>query len=87
MGKEVKLKAYPELFEKVLSGEKGFDVRLGDKNIEKGDIVILREINKNREFTGREVRKKVKFVLKTKDWDYWKEEDISKYGFVVAGFE
>ncbi len=84
--KEIKLKAYPELFEKVLSGEKNFDIRLGDKDIEKEDIIILVEIDKNRNLTGREIRKKVKFVLRTKEMNYWNSEEIEKEGFVVAGF-
>ena len=80
----VKKKVWPELFEKVLSGEKKFDLRLADEEIKEGDTLILEEWDsKKKEYTGRRVEKKVGFVLKTKDLKFWSEEDINKYGFLV----
>ena len=84
---EIAKKAYTNLFEKVLSGEKKFDIRLADEEYKEGDILILKEINQNREFTGRELRKKITFVLRTKECDFWKKEDIDKYGFAVLSLE
>jgi len=84
---EIAKKAYTNLFEKVLSGEKKFDIRLADEEYKEGDILILKEINQNREFTGRELRKKITFVLRTKECDFWKKEDIDKYGFAVLSLK
>ncbi len=86
MAKIIK-KAYKELFEKVLSGRKKFDLRLDDMDIEEGDILVLKEIDSNRNFTGREIEKKITFVMKTKELDYWSEEEKNEKGFVVMGLE
>ncbi len=84
---EITKKAYRNLFEKVLSGEKNFDIRLGDLKVHKGDILILKEIDENRNPTGREIKKKIGFILRTKELPYWKDEDINKFGFVVMQLE
>ncbi len=80
-------KAYKELFEKVLSGKKKFDLRLDDMEIEEGDILVLKEIDSERNFTGREIEKQITFVVRTKDLDYWSEEEKNKKGFVVMSLE
>lgn len=85
--KEIKLKVYSKYFEKILSREKKFELRLGDKQIEKGDILILMEIGEDRNFTGRELRKEVNYVVNTKDLNYWKKEDVDKFGFTIALFD
>ncbi len=80
----IKKKIWPEYFNKVLSGEKTYELRLADWEIESGDLLILREWNpKNKEYTGREIKKKVGFVGKTKDFSFWDEEEISKYGYMI----
>ena len=76
-----------ELFEKVLSGKKKFDLRLDDMEIEEGDILVLKEIDSERNFTGREIEKQITFVVRTKDLDYWSEEEKNKKGFVVMSLE
>ena len=80
-------KAYKELFEKVLSGKKKFDLRLDDMEIEEGDILVLKEIDSERNFTGREIERQITFVVRTKDLDYWSEEEKNKKGFVVMSLE
>jgi len=84
---EVKLKTYSKSFQKILDGEKKFELRLGDKKIEKGDTLILVEIDENRNFTGREIRKEITYTARTKNIDYWSKEDIDKEGFVIASFD
>jgi hypothetical protein len=84
---EIIKKVYSEYFEKILSGEKKFEIRLADETYQIGDILILKEINKKREFTGREIRKKISYFVKTKDCDFWSKEDTEKYGFIVLGLE
>jgi len=80
-------KTYKELFEKVLSGKKKFDLRLDDMEIEEGDILVLKEIDSERNFTGREIERQITFVVRTKDLDYWSEEEKNKKGFVVMSLE
>ena len=85
---EIKKKAWPELFEKVLSGKKNFDLRLADFDVKEGDILVFEEWNpETKKYTGRKINKKVGFVLKTKDMKFWNEDDISKYGFVAISLK
>jgi len=89
MSKEIKLDVDKDSFKKVLDGEKDFEVRLDHYNIKKGDVVILREEDREKEvgfLTGREIKKKVNCVVKTKDLNYWSEKEINKKGFLVVGF-
>ena len=75
------------MFEKITSGDKNFEIRLDDFNIEPGDIMELIEwdpITNNP--TGRKMNKTARFVLKTKELPYWQQEKIDKYGYQVIGF-
>ena len=38
-------KSYPDLFEKVMTGEKTFDMRVADFDIQPGDILEQIEVN------------------------------------------
>ena len=71
MVKEIKLKTDFKFFKEIFDNNKNFEVRLDDKNIKEGDILVLLE-KKDSKLTGREIRKKV---------------NIDKFGFIVAGFE
>lgn len=67
---EIKKKMWPESYEKILSGEKTYDIRLADWNIEPGNTLVFQEWNpKTKEYTGRELHKKVGHVGKTKGWE------------------
>ncbi len=84
----IKKKAWPEMFEAVLSGEKNFDLRLDDFECKPGDSLILEEWNpKNKEYTGRKIEKKISYVLKTKDLKFWRKEDVDKFGLQVISLE
>ncbi|KKQ53365.1 hypothetical protein A2865_03795 [Candidatus Woesebacteria bacterium RIFCSPHIGHO2_01_FULL_39_17] len=87
--RKIEKKAVPNLFEKVKSGEKTFDVRLNDFRCKVGDILVLREWDtKNKKYTGRVLERKITFVLKSKDvLKFWSEEEIAKHGFQVIGFK
>ncbi len=76
-------KSYPDLFEKVLAGEKTFDMRVADFDIQPGDILEQIEVNYDGTPTGRTVRHVVGEVLRTKEVDFWKQEDIDQYGYQV----
>lgn len=81
-------KTWPELFEKVLSGEKNFDLRLADFECQPGDTLVLQEYNPfTKQYTGREIEKEITFVLKTKDIHFWAKEDVDKLGFVVLSIK
>lgn len=85
---EMKKKSWPEIFEKVLNGTKKFEIRLADFECNKGDILVLQEWDpKSQKYTGREIKKKVTFVTKTKDMKFWPEKDVKKYGFQVLSLE
>ena len=80
-------KAWPDLFKQVKTGNKNFDLRLADFKIKKGDILILQEYNpKTKKYTGQEISKKVKYILKTKDVKFWNQKEIKKYGFQIISF-
>ena len=88
--KEIVKKTYSELFDKVVSGEKTFDVRLDDFEANVGDILVLKEIDENRNCTGRELRKKIIFVSRTKNFEkkgWFSKEDIDKHGFAIMGLK
>jgi len=83
----IRKKIWTEYFEKILSGEKKFELRLADFEVEKGDTLILEEYNPDKqEYTGRKIEKKVGCVMKTKNLKFWPEEEIKKYGYQIIQF-
>jgi len=85
---KIKKKIWPEYFEKVLSGEKKFELRLADWDCAPGDILVLREWNQEtKEYTGRQIEKEIFCVVKSKDLKIFPAEDIEKYGWQVIGFK
>jgi hypothetical protein len=86
--RRIEKKTWPKYFEDVLSGKKNFDLRLHDFDCEVGDILVFKEYDPEKnEYTGREVEKKIGYILKTKDNDFWKKEDIEKHGYIVMELE
>ncbi len=85
---EIRKKVWPELFEKVSSGEKQFELRVNDFDIKEGDTLILEEWDpKTKEYTGRKVEKKVGYILKFKLDDFGQEKDIEEKGLQIIQFE
>ena len=66
---EHKLKTLTEYFEKVLKGDKTFEIRKNDRNFKVNDTLILQEYIpsspdlKSNGYTGREVRVRVTYIL------------------------
>lgn len=91
--KEIHLKILPEYFDAVASGKKKYELRLGDKNIEEGDVLILEEYDhtgSDRKPTGRVLKKKVSNVSTFTTADlisFWKKEDIETHGIQIASLE
>lgn len=89
--KTIEKKIWTEYFDAVASGNKNFELRLADWDIEIGDTLILKDWNpKTKEYTGRQIERTVTYLIKTKgaeDWGMWPKEDIDKYGFQIIGFK
>ncbi len=77
-------KAYPILFGEVLSGRKSFDLRVADFVCQPGDTLVLDEVSEgSKKPTGRSITKKVGYVLKTKDLDFFDPDDVQEHGYQV----
>jgi len=86
--KTIKKKVWPEYFEKILSGEKTFEVRLADFDVQKDDTLILEEWDpKTEEYTGRSIEKKAVYIIKTKDLSFWNKEEIDEHGYQIIGLD
>jgi len=81
-------KIWPEYFEQIIAGKKSFELRLADFEINKGDILVLEEWdNKKKKYTGRKIEVVVTYVFRTKDQNFWSEEEVEKFGFQIIQFE
>lgn len=84
----IEKKILPEYFELVLIGKKRYDFRLADFDIKEGDVLVLKEWDKETQsFTGREIEKNVSYVGRTKCDTTWPQADIDKYGYQIISFE
>lgn len=85
----IRKKILPEYFEEILAGRKRFELRLGDFSVSRGDSLLLQEWDPKADaYTGREIAKKVGYVLK---FDikhlFWPKEEIEKHGLQVISLE
>ena len=81
---EIHKKIWATYFEEVAKGNKTFELRLADWKCEPGDVLVLEEVDDETKLpTGRSIRKRVGFVGKTKDFSFWPEEDVEKYGYQI----
>ncbi len=86
--KKVEKKIWPEYFEKVVKGVKTFEVRLADWECNEGDTLVLREWNpETKKYTGRKIEKKVICVVRTKDCNFWTEDEVQEYGYQIIGIK
>jgi ASC-1-like (ASCH) protein len=85
----VEKKVWPKYFEKILSGDKNFEIRLNDFKVNKGDTLILKEFDPDKkEFTGREIKKEVTYIAKLPNLDkFWTKEELEQHGIQVIGFK
>lgn len=80
----IKKKILPEYFELVKSGKKKFELRLADFKIKEGDILVLEEWDpKKKEYTGKKLKRKVKYILKFHLDDFGQKKEIEKKGLYV----
>ena len=85
----VEKKLLPEFFDPIVSGKKKYELRLADFDIKEGDELRLREWNpEKKEYTGREVTKKVTYVRKFDvEKLYWSLEEIKEKGLYILSIE
>ena len=85
---KIEKKILPWSFDKILSGEKTYELRLADWECKPDDILVLKEWDAiNKIYTGREMEKEVTYVLKTEDVHFWSKEDVEKYGFQIISIK
>lgn len=88
MSSVIEKKILVEYFEKILLGDKTFELRLADFECSKGDTLVLKEWDHiDKKYTGRQLEKKITYVLKTKDINFWTEEEIEQYGYQIISFK
>lgn len=61
--KTIEKKTLPEYFKAVDNGDKTFELRKDEDNVQVGDVLVLREYN-GTEYTGKSLHKKVTYVLR-----------------------
>ena len=80
----IEKKTWPTYFNLVKSRKKKFELRLADFKCKRGDTLILREWDpKNKSYTGRRIRRKVKNVIKLNLLKFYKINDLKKRGIYV----
>ena len=83
----IEKKIWPDYFDAVKSGEKTFELRTADFEIQPGDTLLLREWDPEiKQYTGRQIERKVGYIGKWKLEDlekFYSKEDIENYGLQV----
>ena len=83
----IKKKIWPEYFELVKSGKKKFELRLADFRVKEGDVLLLEEWNpKTKKYTGRKIKRKVKYVIKLKLDKFGQKKEMEKKGLYIIQF-
>ncbi len=86
----IKKKIWPKYFQKILNGQKKFELRLNDFEINEGDILLLEEWDpETKNYTGRKIEKKTSYILKFKpnELPFWTKEEIETRGLQIISLE
>ena len=84
----IKKKVWPEYFQLIKDGKKTYELRLADWECNEGDILVLQEWDpKTQDYTGREMKKEVTYVGKTKNMTFWPKEEVEKHGYQIISFK
>ncbi|MBI4149221.1 DUF3850 domain-containing protein [Candidatus Woesearchaeota archaeon] len=77
-------KVWPKFFEQLLSGEKQFELRLADFELNPGDTLVLKEFDpETQAFTGRKITKVAQKVMKINPAEMYSLDEIETYGFYL----
>ena len=88
MTRVIHKKIWPEFFEKVLSGEKRFELRVADFPISLGNTLILEEWDpKTASYTGRCIKKTAGYIIKSDLNTFGQRHLIEKHGLYVITLE
>jgi len=83
----IEKKVWPEFFQAIIDGKKTYELRLADFDCAPGDQLVLKEWDpKIKEYTGRETKKIVTYVGRTKDYSFWSLDEINKFGYQIISF-
>lgn len=63
MSKTIEKKILPEYFKDVANGRKNFELRKDEDNIQRNDVLILKEFD-GKQYTGHYISKGVDYVLR-----------------------
>lgn len=73
------LKILPEYFSAVADRKKTFEVRKSDRDFKCDDIVILKEFDAEKGYTGNEAITQITYILN--------DENYCKQGYIIFSFE
>ena len=80
----IEKKILKKYFDLIQSGQKTYELRLADWQCNPGDTLRLIEIDDDtKQPTGRSIEKTVGFVGKTKELDFWSEDEIREHGYQI----
>jgi hypothetical protein len=80
----VERKIWPEYFNDIRDGKRCFDIRLADFDVDVGDTILIKEWDPlTQQYTGREVKKLVTYLMRTKEMAFWNKDEIEKYGYQI----
>lgn len=80
----IEKKIWPKYFELIKQGKKKFELRLADFKIKEGDILVLKEWDpKKKKYTGRRLKRKVKYIFKYKLGYFYSKKEVEKYGLYI----
>ncbi len=84
----IEKKVFKKYFQDIIDGKKSFEVRLADFSCGIGDVLLLKEWDEiKKEFTGRQIERKIKYLIRTKDLTFWDASEIAKYGYLIIGLD
>ncbi len=84
----IEKKVWPEYFQKIFDGDKKYELRLADWDCHEGDVLVLKEWDpETKDYTGRVLEKEITYILKTKDINFWSDEEVEKYGYQIISFK
>jgi ASC-1-like (ASCH) protein len=84
----IEKKVLPEFFDLLRSGKKKYELRINDFECKVGDTLFLREWDAEKGiYTTRYMFKRITHILRTKELDFFRQEDIDKFGFQILSLE